>query len=307
MTGSAPTPCTGSRRARGTPWPIPAGLDTVEANGYPLAYQDRGAGAPVVLLHGSLNDYRSWALQVPELSERYRVLAPSLRHYYPEPWDGRGADFSISQHADDVVAFIEVLGLPAVHLLGHSRGGAVALTVARRAPQRVASLMLADPRGLESLLPDTPQTHAMEFELRNSFATLRHNLATGDVDRAAREFVDGLGGAGAWDRRPREVRQVLLDNLATAVDTGEFPTIGCADVAGLDFPMLLISGEKSPRRYAAMFAAMKACSPAVPDPVTIPGAAHSMQRENPTRFNAEVMRFLAGVGRTGHNLEPHGE
>ena len=88
----------------------------------------------------------------------------------------------------------------------------------------------------------------MKFQLRNNFATLQRHLAVGDVDRAAGEFVDALGGAGAWERRPQEQKQIFIDNLATAVDTGEFPAITCADVERLAFPVLLITGEYSPRR-----------------------------------------------------------
>jgi esterase len=275
------------------PWPVPAGLALVDVYGYPLAYQDAGSGPAVVLLHGSFTDYRSWVAQVPALSKQHRVLVPSLRHYYPEAWDGQGGDFSIAQHADDVAAFIRQLALERVHLVGHSRGGAVALTVARRYPQRIATLVLADPRGLESLLPDTPANREMEFQLRNNFAVLQRNLVAGDVDRAAREFVDALGGTGAWERRPNDQRQIFIDNLATAVDTGEFPAIACADIERFDFPVLLITGERSPRRYPAMFAAMRACHASIPAAVTIPGAAHAMHRENPEGFNALVLDFLA--------------
>ena len=274
---------------------MPAGLALVDVNGYPLAYQDVGTGTAVVLLHGSFIDYRSWAAQVPVLSKQHRVLAPSLRHYYPEPWDGQGGDFSVARHADDVATFIQRLELHRVHLIGHSRGGAVALTVARRYPQRIATLVLADPRGLESLLPDTPANREMGFQLRNNFAALQRNLAAGNVERAAREFVDALGGAGAWERRPMDQKQIFIDNLATAVDTGEFPAIACADIERFDFPVLLITGERSPRRYPAMFAAMRACRASIPAPVTIAGAAHAMHRENPVSFNAVVLEFLARV------------
>jgi len=277
----------------GAPWPVPAGLAIVDVDGYPMAYQDVGEGPPVVLLHGSLTDYRSFTAQVPVLSRQYRLLVPSLRHYYPERWDGRGGDFSIAQHAQDVAAFIQRLDVGKVHLVGHSRGGAVALTVARRHSHLIATLILADPRGLESLLPDTPGNRDMEVQLRNNFTTLQGTLAAGDVDRAAREFVDALGGPGAWTRRPPDQKQIFLDNLATAVDTGEFPPIACADVERLDVPMLLINGENSPARYPVMFAAMRACHPSIPAPVTSPGAAHAMHRENPERFNAVVLDFLA--------------
>jgi len=290
---ASPQEPTALRRA---PWPVPAELALCEVNGYPLAYRDEGAGAAVVLLHGSFCDHRSWRRQVPALAARHRVIAPCLRHYHPEPWDGRGGDFTIEQHAADVAALIVSLGLPAVHLVGHSRGGAVALTVARRHPRLAATLTLADPRGLEPLLPDTPESRAMERELQLQFDVLRASLARGEVERAAREFVDALGGAGAWERRPPEERELFLDNLATAVDTGAAPAVAADDIARLEMPLLLITGERSPRRYGAMFAAMRACRRGIPEPVVIPAAAHAMQRENAERFNDVLLAFLAEAG-----------
>src|SRR5690242_12781309 len=85
-------------------WPIPPGVKTVTVNGYPMAYTDTGSGEPLVLVHGALNDYRIWYAQVPEFSKRYRVIALSLRHYYPEKWDGKGPGFTILEQAEDVVA-----------------------------------------------------------------------------------------------------------------------------------------------------------------------------------------------------------
>ena len=53
-------------------------------NGYELACQVAGQGVPLVLVHGSLCDYRYWQGQFAALSARYHVVAPSLRHYFPE-------------------------------------------------------------------------------------------------------------------------------------------------------------------------------------------------------------------------------
>jgi hypothetical protein len=101
-------------------WPLPEGVKSVEVNGYDMAYQETGSGTPLVLVHGSLSDYRYWYLLVPQFTKNYRVIAVSLRHYYPEKWDGTGADFSYEQHAADVSAFVKKLDLGKVHLLGHS-------------------------------------------------------------------------------------------------------------------------------------------------------------------------------------------
>ena len=73
-------------------WPLPEGIKTVEVNGYPIAYCESGSGIPLILVHGSLNDYRYWNSEIGVFAEQYRVIAVSLRHYFPEPWDGHGDD-----------------------------------------------------------------------------------------------------------------------------------------------------------------------------------------------------------------------
>jgi pimeloyl-ACP methyl ester carboxylesterase len=276
-------------------WLLPEGIKTVEVNGYPMAYQEAGSGTPLVLVHGAMNDYRAWYLQVPEFAKKYHVIAVSLRHYYPEKWNGQGGDFSIAQHADDVAAFIKALNLGKVHLLGHSRGGAVAVNVAKRHPEVIRTLILEDASGLETLLPDTPETQKMAAETKGLIDTLRKNLATGDVEMTAREFTNALGGPGTWEtRRTPEQRQVVLDNMGTAAgDTGERPVTTCGQIEEFDFPIFLVNGERSPKRYGEMFAAMRKCKADIPAPVIIPNAAHAMNRENPAAFNAVVLDFLS--------------
>ena len=57
-------------------WSIPVGLNWLEINGYPMAFRDEGAGAPLVLIHGSFCDYRlRWVLGF----DRYEQAALSRR------------------------------------------------------------------------------------------------------------------------------------------------------------------------------------------------------------------------------------
>jgi alpha-beta hydrolase superfamily lysophospholipase len=112
-------------------WPIPQGIKWETVNGYPIAYREGGTGTPVVLVHGAMADYRAWNILFDQFSTAHRVIAVSLRHSFPEQWNGVGDDFSTEQHAQDVAALIKKLGLGKVHLLGHSRGGGVAVEVAK--------------------------------------------------------------------------------------------------------------------------------------------------------------------------------
>ena len=78
-----------------TIWAMPPDVKSIEVNGYPIAYKELGAGVPVVLIHGSIGDYRVWNAQLTAFAKRNRVLTPSLRHYFPEAWNGEGGKFSI--------------------------------------------------------------------------------------------------------------------------------------------------------------------------------------------------------------------
>ncbi len=280
-------------------WQIPDGLHTVDIDGYPLAYSDTGRGEPVLLIHGSLNDSRGWAAQVEGFSPFHRLLSVSLRHYYPEPWDGVGGDFSLRRHADDVIAFIHALRLPEVHLVGHSRGGSVAYMVARDAPTLVRSLILAEPRGLEDLLDAEDIAGDGARSNAGIFAALHAALREGETVSAAEAFFDAFNGPGSWQSATTLQQAILLDNINTAVDNGELPGMRCEDIAAFEFPVLLVRGEKSLSRYAIGLEAMRRCNPSIGPVAVIPGAPHGMHRANPTAFNSVVLDFVAGLDRLG--------
>ena len=107
-----------------------------------ITYSDTGAGPTVVFVHGQLCDYRYWEPQRAALAPSYRVVAPSLRHFWPGHCDESSSTFRADVHAADVGAFIAALDVGPVHLVGHSRGGFVTLRVALRFPQLLRTLTL---------------------------------------------------------------------------------------------------------------------------------------------------------------------
>ena len=272
-------------------WPIPADALTVEVNGYPYAYREAGSGDPLVLIHGSIGDYRVWTSQLSALSKRHRVVCPSLRHYYPEPWSGEGGQFSIEQHGADVAAFIKALKLGKVHLLGWSRGGAVVNEVAKRSPEVIRTLILEDGT-IDISGVDSPAMRAAQVEFTARFDRLKVSIRSGDLESGARAFYDVAGGPGTWDRLPQSRRQSALDNLRTALAESGRPSTTLDQVAAYSFPILALRGERSPERYELTYQAMRTVKDIAATTV-IPKAGHAMHLDNPAAFNAAVEAWLA--------------
>ncbi len=185
-------------------------------NGYDMAYIALGEGTPLVCVHGTLGDFRVWYPIIGPLSQRHRVVSLSLRHFFPEHWDGVGTNYKIAQHVADVVGFIEAMGEGSVDLMGHSRGGHIAFRVAQQRPELLRRLVLAEPIGnLDASLlpPDAPPVHSAGAH----YKVTAERVATGDIEGALSLFAENYDGPGAWERVPPTVRQTWRDNARTLI------------------------------------------------------------------------------------------
>ena len=115
-------------------------MERARINGVELAYEIRGTGAPLVMIHGAQGDQSMFAAMAAEFASRFRVLT----------FDQRGSglsekpdmDYTIAMLADDTAALMDHAGLRTAHVLGVSMGGTVAQEVALRHPKKVLSLIL---------------------------------------------------------------------------------------------------------------------------------------------------------------------
>ncbi len=117
-----------------------------------LHYIKKGAGAPLLLLHGNGESGDYFVHQVDEFARYFAVYAVDTRGHGQSP---RGtAPFTISQFADDLLGFMNGQGIEKAHILGFSDGGNIALTFALRHPERVGRLVLnganLDPSGVKA-------------------------------------------------------------------------------------------------------------------------------------------------------------
>jgi 3-oxoadipate enol-lactonase len=102
-------------------------------------------GEPVILLHGFPFDSSMWDLQLAEVPEGWRYIAPDLRGFGRSPLIGEGP-LTMSQHAADVVALMDELNIDQAVICGLSMGGYVALSLVMNHPDRVRALVLVASR-----------------------------------------------------------------------------------------------------------------------------------------------------------------
>ncbi|MDT7653751.1 MAG: lipase [Pseudonocardiales bacterium] len=98
-------------------------------------------GVPVLALHGVTGHSARWRVLAEALPE-IRLIAVDLRGHGRSPWT---PPWHIEQHVADALAVLDDLGLARVAVAGHSFGGAIAVHLARTAPERVERLLLLDP------------------------------------------------------------------------------------------------------------------------------------------------------------------
>jgi pimeloyl-ACP methyl ester carboxylesterase len=268
-------------------------MQSLNVNGYDMVYLDVGQGPPFVCVHGSLNDFRIWGCVIGPLSKKHRVICVSLRHFFPEKWDGVGDTYSIAQHVDDVIAFIETLNAGPVDLMGHSRGGHVSFRVAQRRPDLLRKLILAEPGGEIDATLD-PDYNPGPSPLLTRFTIAAEKIAAGDVDGGLEFFVDTLEGAGRWQRLPPLMKQPLRDNATTLIGQVKDNRLlfSKADAEAIKSPTLFIGGANTKGLLPKVLHTLAAH---VPDARTemIPGATHPMFEQAPQKYSEIVLNFLA--------------
>jgi pimeloyl-ACP methyl ester carboxylesterase len=265
-------------------------------NGYDMAYIELGEGSPLVCVHGALGDFRVWSPVLGPLSRRHRVLAVSLRHFFPEHWDGAGSDFTIAQHVDDVIGFIEALAGKPADVLGHSRGGHIAFRVAQQRPDLVRKLVLAEPGGHldASLSPDGRRSDLTSFgTTRQIYTPIAERVSLGDIDGALTIFSEIIGGPGAWPKLPATVRQTWRDNAFTLLGqvNEQRAAFTRQDAESIQVPTLFVGGIRSPGILSTVLRALAARVPGARVEM-ISGAGHFMFEDDPVRFCAAVIEFL---------------
>lgn len=228
---------------------VPADGAFVDVAGARIHYVDRGAGPPIVLLHGLGAQLRNFDYGVADaLAADHRVIVMD------RPGSGYseavGDQMGVLDQAAVVASFIKALGLERPLLVGHSLGGAIALGVASHHPQVVGALALLSPLVRPAgMMPAFAANAVRHGDLtRSAFAhSFGTPLAQASFDlRWSTIFAPepvpadfATRGGAALGNRPRSVDAALLEVSSVDADLSKI----AARLAGINIPVAILYGR----------------------------------------------------------------
>ena len=259
-------------------------MHRISVNGIRISCVDTGKGVPLLLLHGLGDSHDDWRMQIPEFAAKYRVIVPDLRGFGASE---RREPFTIQRHARDMRTLLSALSIERAHVVGLSMGGAVAIELALRAPQVVASLVLVN----------TAPGFTLTSWQRRRMAWLRVLVAlvlgVGGVARVTGKGVFPARNQGRL--RKRFIRRASHTSRWVYLATLRALTRWNAEsrLAAIRAPTLIIgaqhdfttSAEK--RRWCARIPGARF--------VEIAGSRHHTELDSPERLNHIIQAFVSGA------------
>ena len=253
----------------------------------PIAYERAGSGPLVVFLHGIGGNRSNWHAQLDALADEFCAVAWDARGY-GDSGEGPGT-LRFGDFADDVVRLLDHLGAAQAHVVGLSMGGMIAQDLCARHGERVATLTLVDS---SSGFGGARQADRDEF-LARRLEPLERGLTPADIAPA---LVDVLVAA----RAPEAVRHQVQASVA-ALRTGPYRQALAAIVTtdfrpvlpGIGVPTLVIVGDEDRVTPPVNSEELTRAIPGA-QLVTIPGAGHLSNLDQPQAFEAALRPFLSG-------------
>lgn len=202
-----------------------------------------GAGQPMIFLHSSLSSNKQWLMAIKQLAAHYTCINVDISGYGQAPGVPNEKDYSFSDEISRIEQTLKSLALTdeKLHLVGHSCGGAIALAMAVKMPDKVASMVLFEPVAFHLL----STYESSSYHQITQFAQQLKNMP--DIS-AAQAFVNFWNGKGFFEALPIKVqnqmakamKKVHLDFqgiLAERYQLGDLPLIKC--------PALIMCGENT--------------------------------------------------------------
>ena len=247
-----------------------------------LAFEDRGDGPVVVLVHGHPFDRSMWEPQQEPLERLFRVLAPDLRGYGES--SATPGTVTMRELAGDVEALLDELEIDSAAVVGLSMGGLVAM-----------ELVIADPDRWWALgLVATTAEPVTEAERRERLA-MAETLEAEGMEPLADSMAGRLFGSACPQQVVGRVVRMMRDNnpqgAAAALRGRARRPEYRPDLAALELPAFVCVGTADTWSTRAVTDAL-VNGLADPRLLSLPEVGHLPNLESPDVFNLELVRFL---------------
>lgn len=226
-----------------------------------------GKGVPIFFIHGSWDDHHSW-LPVAEKLSKKRDNSKIL-------YDRRGHSAStdvirqghISDDVSDAALLIKKIGLGPVHVVGHSYGANIVISLANAHPELVSSLFLYEPP-VFALLKGKKEYLKITKEAKKSMLEAKSLLERGDIEKGTITFMEKVAfGKGSWENLfDARARACMIANADTWLDQSRDQERLSVNVDRLnDFkkPVTLAYGDQSLPIFRAVITEMHNSVPAI--------------------------------------------
>jgi pimeloyl-ACP methyl ester carboxylesterase len=203
-----------------------------------LAYEERGSGEPLLLIHGLGYDRHGWGPLPDLLAKDFRVVLVDNRGVGES--DAPEGPYTVAQLAEDAIAVLDAAGIERAHLFGVSLGGYIALELAISHPERLNKLVLA------STAPGGPRSHPMPQRGLEAFG----RFPTLEREAGLRLMVENSLGDRAVREVPELTDEVYAYRLTNAPTIAGWQAQAYAGatfdafdrIAEIDLPTLILQG-----------------------------------------------------------------
>ena len=218
---------------------------TVEGAGVELAYDERGYGEPVVLVHGTASTRAIWDEVREELIGEFRTIAYDRRAYGDSGEPEGYAATTVGEHGDDLIAVLRELDLAPALLCGHSFGAMTCLDVIVREPELVRAAVLVEPPMLWLSSGGAAATSELYAEIQAAAAERGSSGAIAAFTRlvCGPHALDVVGQERAMSalRYPR----AFAADLAAAANWSVPPR----ELRSIETPIVMVAGWRTPQAY----------------------------------------------------------
>ena len=254
----------------------------VSSDGTAIGYLKRGAGPPLLLVHGTTADHSRWSAVSPHLEQHFTVYAMDRRG---RGGSGDSPDYDIMREAEDVAAVAEAIGEP-ISILAHSYGAICSLEAALLT-DKIRRLVLYEPpipTGIPMYPPGTPDRIQALVDSGDLEAALE--MFFREIVKMPHHEFEAYRQLPVWPVRiqlaPTIPREMVIDRTYS---------FNADKFAGLQTPTMLLLGGDSPQLFQQ---ATKVADSTLPNSevVVLPGQQHIAMDTSPELFISEVLRFL---------------